>query len=640
MALVAALYWQAGHSHAHDYSLGETIVKKQPARAVRSIIAAIILAMAMLGPGVPQETQAAPPPGIPNLPVTRFATLPSNASNPEGMTADAQGNIYANSFNTAIPCTATTRVSDSAIAGAKALMAARGGNVSTSEIAPGTPNFIFVYDANGALKSATPFLGCEGGLMAAPLGMHVIGNQLFVIDVFTGVVHRYNLPLTNTSTPDRSYPICGGFFAAFGPDPSTFCALNDMKKGPDDRLYLANNAAGPLFVFSNCCLTGQIFVLDPVSGASSVFYQNPALNVDVTQGPQFGVVANVFSLDGKTLYLANFSTDFIHSIQVSPQNPNLPPSLSNPLVTPTGPLNVVFHDASVINGPNHMAFDNAGRLWVTGGQNNTVVGLYATPNGPSRAAFSAGSFCGFAPDGAPACLLQPANVVFANGLLYVGNEANVGLSPQDTDLPPTDPQWTTTLKLWTISKFTPPGGAPGGRAFGITSSGGKVLTSWAGGDGQFGYLLGRLANNVFTTFPTSGPPLPANTTSYVDTTAPPGIDCYWLFPLSTTRSGLSSDLLCATVGIESGNAPRDFTIELNQGFVATLSWVAPSGGGQTGYSLATVGGGITPLGADATSAQVVVNGFSCFLLQARSGNTVLGTAEAVCATPGFSTLGQ
>src|SRR5262249_42702841 len=153
-----------------------------------------------------------------------------------------------------------------------------------------------------------------------------------------------------------------------------------------------------------------IWVLDPVSGNFSVFLQDPALNVNGE--PQFGVVANVFSLDGKTLYLSNFSTDYVYSVQVSPQNSSLPPSLSNPLVTPTAPFNVVFHDSTILNGPNHMAFDNAGRLWVTGGENNTVIGLYATPNGPSRAAFSAGTFCGFAVDGAPGCLLQPANVVF------------------------------------------------------------------------------------------------------------------------------------------------------------------------------------------------------------------------------------
>src|SRR6185503_20242462 len=128
--------------------------------------------------------------------------------------------------NTAIPCTATTAVSEAAAAGARALMGARGNRVTTDAATPGTPNFIFAWDAAGNLKSKTPFIGCEGGFMAAPLGMHVIGSQLFVIDVFTGVVYRYALPLTNTSTPDRSYPICGGFFAAFGPNQSAFCALN------------------------------------------------------------------------------------------------------------------------------------------------------------------------------------------------------------------------------------------------------------------------------------------------------------------------------------------------------------------------------------------------------------------------------
>jgi hypothetical protein len=173
----------------------------------------------------------------------------------------------------------------------------------------------------------------------------------------------------------------------------------------------------------------------------------------------------------------------------------------------------------------------------------------------------------------------------------------------------------------------------------VTSSGGSALTSWAGGEGQAGYILGRLSNNAFAVLPTTGP-LSAIATSLVDPAVPQGLNCYWLFPVSPRQGGLASDLLCATLGIQSGNAPRNFTVQLNQGTVATLSWVGPAGGGHTGYSLVNLMGGVTNLAADATTAQVPVSGFTCFLLQSKSGNAVVGTAEAVCATPGFSTIGQ
>ena len=66
-----------------------------------------------------------------------------------------------------------------------------------------------------------------------------------------------------------------------------------------------------------CFLGGRIFVLNPATGVSSLWLSDSALQVDPTGQPEFGVVANVFSLDGKTLYLANFSSDFIYSVPVT-----------------------------------------------------------------------------------------------------------------------------------------------------------------------------------------------------------------------------------------------------------------------------------------------------------------------------------
>ena len=88
--------------------------------------------------------------------------------------------------------------------------------------------------------------------------------------------------VTDTSTPEAAYDVCGGFLVAFGlpvKNNGPFCALNDMKRGPDGRLYIADNGAGPAFVFSPYCETGHIWELNPADGTSSVSYSNPALDV-------------------------------------------------------------------------------------------------------------------------------------------------------------------------------------------------------------------------------------------------------------------------------------------------------------------------------------------------------------------------
>jgi hypothetical protein len=48
--------------------------------------------------------------------------------------------------------------------------------------------------------------------------------------------------------------------------------LNANDLGPDGRLYMSDNGAGPSFVFSDKYRNGRIFVLDPRTGASSVWF--------------------------------------------------------------------------------------------------------------------------------------------------------------------------------------------------------------------------------------------------------------------------------------------------------------------------------------------------------------------------------
>jgi uncharacterized protein (TIGR03118 family) len=175
----------------------------------------------------------------------------------------------------------------------------------------------------------------------------------------------------------------------------------------------------------------------------------------------------------------------------------------------------------------------------------------------------------------------------------------------------------------------------GGRGLGINSRSDGVVVTWQPGIGQTSFQIVRLSNGVFTTV---APNLSAATTSFLDATAPTGLNCYWLFALGTSPTR-TSDLLCATFSPQVvAGVPQNFTLRMNQLPVANLTWAPPVGGGQDNYLLIDLLGGTQVLPGTATSATVVVPSFDCFILQARSGNTVLGSSQALCGAPGFSNL--
>ncbi len=601
--------------------------KARPILSASLLVAILTLGLAANSSSV--QAQTSPP----NISVERFATIPTGLpAHPEGMTADANGNIIVASFETPFPCPSTAALPPAAQVGIRNLFGAvtRGGDASSQAA---TTNYLYTFNPNGQLVTQTPFVPCD-----APLGMQTIGSNLFVINVFNGTVVRYQLPLTATSTPAQTFQICGGFLAAYGlggPDPNRygFCALNDMKLGPDGRLYLSDNGAGPTAIgFPPGFLTGRIFVLNPSTGVSSLWFTDPGLNVNGT--PEFGVVSNVFSPDGKTLYMSNFSSDFVYSVPVAPVNQSLPPSLSNPLAPPTGPLNVVYKNSSVLTGPNHLAFDPQGRLWATGGENNTVVGLdvFSRTNGQATVVATAGTFCGFSSDGAPACLLQPANIVFANGRFYIGNEANKNLSPRNTQLPPTSPEWETTLRLWTISRFTPPAATgTSGRGLAISTQGNAVVLNWQAGGTAVNVL--RSAGGVISNLTPSA--LPASTNTFTDTSAPRGLNCYALASVGASPQTFS-DLECAVTGVRTGAAPQNFSLQLNQSNSARLTWSPPPGGGQDGYALLRLGGSTEVSGASVTNTTVPITGAACFVLGTIKAGEIAGNTDILCAQPGFA----
>lgn len=86
-----------------------------------------------------------------------------------------------------------------------------------------------------------------------------------------------------------------------------------------------------------------------------------------------------------------------------------------------------------------------------------------------------------------------------------------------------------------------------------------------------------------------------------------------------------------------GMAPGDFTIRLNQSFVASFTWTAPSG--QDGYLLAPLGGAPVAVAGTATSTTYTLSGPTCFALIATSGGTAIGITDVLCGIPGVATVG-
>lgn len=342
--------------------------------------------------------------------VERFATLPERISptgiaegHPEGLCADTEGHIYADSFEQ--PLTNGTYVQ----------------------------NYIYTFGRDGTLIAATP---TASGVV--PLGCIVSGNKFYMNDVYNGDEIVYTLPLTDTSVPETKFHICGGFVGNPGP----VCGLNANYPGPDGRIYMSDNGAGLFGDF-----TGRIWVLDPNTGSSGIFIDPPEIAVRQLPAADYVPVGTVlpysangiaFSRDGSALYIANMSTDTIYKQKVK----QCWDSING--CEPDGPI-AVFSDDSRIQGPDNMDFDDHGHLFIASGQNQHVIELDSS--GKVIGVF--GSFRGFTDEGAPKGLLQPSGIIFSKGRIYVGNESSESLLPTADKI-----DWAK-LKLFTISSIDP-----------------------------------------------------------------------------------------------------------------------------------------------------------------------------------------
>jgi sugar lactone lactonase YvrE len=316
------------------------------------------------------------------------------------------------------------------------------GHVYVATFDVGQQNYIYVYDPAGRLDARITVPMDDLPLGRAPLGMVADRNYLYVNEVLNGDVLRYTLPVTSSSVPERVYDICGGFIVAFGMGaPGTeFCALNANDLGPDGRVYMSDNGAGPSFVFSEDFRNGRLFVLDPRTGAASVWFDADTrreLDVAFAAFPEFGVNGIAFSNDGSELFMANMSTDVIYRMPVTGCRNGCQPTALREFIRGQG-----------INGPDNIDFDEHGILWIASGQNDRVVAVNRAGSVVARI----GAFEGFTRGGAPEGLLQPSGIAAFGGRIYVGNEASRGLRPTPDLLP--ESEWEQ-LRLYTVAVIRP-----------------------------------------------------------------------------------------------------------------------------------------------------------------------------------------
>ena len=189
--------------------------------------------------------------------VERFATLPKPGPGfPEGIAADADGNIYVATFD----FTQT--------------------------------NNLYVFRRNGRLRTTIPLPG------AAPLGLAFsAAGDLYVADFGNGNVLKFAPPFTSGSTPVATFAVCGGAGGS--------CGLNAF----------AFDAAGNLYVSDS--FGGKVFKIVLPAGTVSTFVSHDLLTPGSHGFPPFGANGLAFNAAGTHLFIANTADDRILRYEIA-----------------------------------------------------------------------------------------------------------------------------------------------------------------------------------------------------------------------------------------------------------------------------------------------------------------------------------
>src|SRR2546426_3331107 len=189
--------------------------------------------------------------------VERFATLPKPGPGfPEGIAADADGNIYVATFD----FTQT--------------------------------NNLYVFRRDGRLRTTIPLPG------VAPLGLAFsAAGDLYVADFGNGNVLKFVPPFTSSSTPAATFHVCDGAGSA--------CALN----------AITFDAAGSLYVSDS--FGGKVSKIVLPAGAVSTFLSHEMLKPGSHGFPPFGANGLAFNAARTHLLIANTADDRILKFEVA-----------------------------------------------------------------------------------------------------------------------------------------------------------------------------------------------------------------------------------------------------------------------------------------------------------------------------------
>lgn len=249
--------------------------------------------------------------------VKEFARLPAGATNPEGVTVDAKGNVYVSTF-------------------------AVGG--TTSGVGQ-----IFVFKKKGKLARVVNVAGSSTLLLE--LAFHPDTGDLLVIDFGKMQVLRVD-PKNGDSSVFASIPdILDGddpdnpYGAAPGPNVLTFDSAGNV--------YISDSFQGIIWVTDQ---TG----FGAAAGVPKIWVQDPLLTT--TGIPPFGANGIAFNNDESTLFVTNTGDDTVVRIPVVDEG--------------AAGLPEVFVNS--INGADGLIIDEDDNLWIAANQADEIVVLDPT----------------------------------------------------------------------------------------------------------------------------------------------------------------------------------------------------------------------------------------------------------------------
>jgi DNA-binding beta-propeller fold protein YncE len=328
-----------------------------------------------------------------------FATLPTGARFPEGITANPRnGDIYVGTFDT------------------------------------GAPNKLIRYDRHGRLEAIRDF----GGDPLLGLEFDADNNKVYITNVgdFSGTGSRIQRIAANFDAGTAIEPVADipgigapGPRAVGNPDGSVdTITFGDNARVPNAMVF---DSHGSLYISDS--FQGAIFRIDDVAHCHAPCFvatvsHDPLLAT--TGFPPFGANGLALSADEKSLFIANTGDDRVLKLDLTK------PPLSDDAVG-------VF--AESINGADGIVAGRHGLLWVCANQSDEIVGVDAHGKIVARL----GDFKGIRRDGSPRGLLFPASPVIVGDELFVTNLA-LPLTPDPND------EQEDRVTRWTVSRIKLP----------------------------------------------------------------------------------------------------------------------------------------------------------------------------------------